>query len=419
MELDISLRKAEHLLNQDRFGEAQTEIKNYLASKPEDVNGLMILAQTHMGLGQDEMADLVVDDILKIEASNPEILYIKGVTQARLGQRKSALKFLDSALGLNPLIVEAYAAKAVLHFEEAKFEEALNDANAGLQIDPENDTCLNQRSRALLRLGRKEQHVEAEKQALKNNPMNPNTHATVGLGELEKGNTKKAKEHFREALKLDPNNDFARSGMVHAIKSTNLYYRLFLRYVFWMQGLKPQVRWAVVIIGYLLIRGLNTYSNELGSFSILAESVIILYVTFAVSTWIMTPVSNIFLRFHSYGKYLLNESQIKNTNISTAFLTVSLLGAVMLITMSDTLQWYNLGFYMCCTGIAMTVVMSSIENASLEKSKRNLKKAGIVFGIACAIVIISGIILPGLAFKIFNWLIYGFLGFQFYANSQR
>ncbi len=418
MELENSLRKAEYLLNQDRFGEAQKEIKSYLATNPEDIEGLTMLTQSHLGLGQDEKADEIVDDILKFDASNSIILYLKGVTQARLGKRKNALKFLNSALSFNPSLVEAHAVKAMVHIEDAQFEEALAAANTGLELDPQDESCLNQRSRALLKLGRKEEHVEADKQALKSNPMNPNTHATVGFSELEKGNTLKAKEHFREALRLDPNNDYAQSGMLHAIKSTNLYYRLFLKYVFWMQSLNPQIRWAVVIIGYLLVQGLDRYSEELGVFSPIAKGIVIIYIFFAISTWIIGPVSNIFLRFHSFGKYLLSQNELKTANLSAALLASSLIGLIIILLVGDQVEWYNFGFYILCSGIALTVVISSIENASLEKSKRNLKTAGTIFGIACGIVILSALILPGTALKIFNWLIYGFVGYQFYANTQ-
>lgn len=418
MEIEKSLRKAEHLLSQDRFGEAQNEIKNYLAAHPQDVEGLVILAQTHMGLGEDQKADQVVDDVLKLDASNPGILYLKGVTQARLGKRRTAMKFLDNALAFYPDMVEAHGAKSVIFFEEAKFEESLEAAKAGLEINPQDDLCLNQVSRALLKLGRTDQKIEADRQALRNNPMNPDTHATIGYGELENGNIKKAKEHFREALRLDPNNAFARQGMMHAIKSTNLYYRLFLKYIFWMQSLNSQTRWAVVIIGYLLIRGLSSYSDQLGPLSAFAGIIITLYMIFAISTWIIGPVSNMFLRFHKFGKYLLDEGDIKTANKTAALLGLSVIGTVIMLMNQEQVVLYNLGLYLLCSGIALTVVISSIDASRLEKSKRNLTIVGSIFGLACFILIVLSVVAPGLALQLFSYIIYGFVGFQFFANTQ-
>lgn len=418
MEL-AQLKKAEHLLSQDRFGEAKNEIKQYLSSDPENVGALIMLVQAYLGLDQHENADKVADDILKLDASNPVVLYLKGITQVGIGKSKNALKFLDNALSIDPNMVDAHGVRAVIFYGEAKFEEALAAANAGLALDPHHQLCLNQRSRALLKLGRTELHLEADKQALKNNPMSAQTHATVGWSELEKGDIKKAKDHFREALRLDPNDAYARSGMLHAIKSTNWFYRLFMMYLFWMQGLKPNVRWAVVIIGYLLIVGLNRYSGELGMFTPVAKIIIYLYMIFAISTWIIGSVSNIFLRFHSFGKYLLSESEIKAANKSAVLLGLAIAGGIFQFVMRDQVVWHNVGFFLVCSGVALTIIVSSIENASLEKSRRNLTRAGIAFAIAFAILMVLSLTLPGLALRFFNWLIYGFIAYQFYANTQQ
>lgn len=419
MELDKSLYKAEHLLKQERYNEAQKEVKSYLASDPESIPALIILIHCYLGMGNDEKADELADQLVKRNPADPEVLFLKGAIQAQLGKRKSALKFLDSALAYNPLITEAHGLKAVIYFEQAEFEEALEAANTGLRIDPENETCLVQRSMALLKLGRKDEHLDANQQALKSNPMNSRTHASVGYSALETGDHGKAKEHFREALRIDPGNEYARQGMLQAIKATNLFYRLFLKYVFWMQSLKPQVRWGVIIIGYLLIQGLNNYSASLGALTPFAEVVIVVYMVFAISTWIIGPVSNIFLRFHAFGKFILTEEETGVANKCAALLSAAVFGAILLYAADEgALQWKNLGIYLLSAGIALTVVVSSVANRSLQKSKKRLARLGKIFAVACGILIVSAIVLPGLAFNLFNWLIYGFIGYQFYANTQ-
>jgi tetratricopeptide (TPR) repeat protein len=370
-------------------------------------------------MGNDEKADEMADQLIKRNPADPEVLFLKGVTQTQLGKRKSALKFLDSALAYNPLIAEAHGLKAAIYFQLAEFEDAVEAAETGLSINPQNETCLTYRSMALLKLGRKDEHFDADKQALKNNPMNSFTHASVGYSALENGEHDKAKEHFREALRIDPSDEYARQGMLQAIKSTNLFYRLFLRYMFWMQGLKPQVRWAVIIVGYFLIQGLNMYSDTLGVFTPIAEVVIAAYMIFAISTWIIGPVSNIFLRFHDFGKFVLSEEEKSVANKSAALLSTAILGAILLyLAGENAILWKNLGLYLLTVGIALTVIVSSISNCRLQKSKNRLKKLGIIYAVGCSILIVSAIILPGLALKLFTWLIYGFIGYQFYANTQ-
>jgi tetratricopeptide (TPR) repeat protein len=372
-----------------------------------------------LGLNKDENADEIADQLLRKDPSDADILFLKGVTQAQLGKRKSALKFLNSALAFDPLKTQAHGLKASIYFQEAEFEKSLEAAGTGLQVDPHNELCLNYRSMALLKLDRKEEHLDADQQALKSNPMNPLTHASVGYSALQKGETDKAKNHFREALRIDPTNEFARQGMLQAIKATNLFYRIFLKYAFWMQGLKPQVRWAVIIIGYLMIQFLNRSASNLGAFAPVAEVIVIIYIIFAISTWIIGPVSDIFLRFHPFGKYMLTDEEKDVANICAGLLTIAVVGAIMLLSFDlNDVVLKNFGMYLLCSGIALTVVVSSIASRTLEKSKRRLKTAGIVFAVACSILIVSAVVLPVFALDLFNWLIWGFVGYQFYANSQ-
>ncbi|MBL3659060.1 tetratricopeptide repeat protein [Fulvivirga sediminis] len=419
MELERSLYKAEHLMNQGRYGEAIKEVNTHLAADPESIPGLIMLVQIYMAMSKDEKADEVADQLLARKPDDFTILYLKAITLSRLAKRKEALKFVNSALAYNPHMADAHGLKASIFYHDAEFEKSLEAANAGLSEDAHNETCLNFRSMALLKLGRAEDHFNADQEALKTNPMNPTTHATVGFSALEKGESDKAKEHFREALRIDPSNEYARSGMMMAIKSTNIFYALFLKYVFWMSGLKPQVRWGVVIIGYLLIQGLSRYSDALGAFEPIAQVIIILYMIFAISTWIINPVSNVFLRFHSFGKYLLSEEDIKVANVCAGLLLLSLCGAVGIFLFDEsTLQWYNLSFYLVCIGIALTVVVSSVSNRTLERSKRRLKSAGLIYAIASGVLILLALATPGLALKFFNIWMYGFIGYQFFANSQ-
>ena len=43
--------------------------------------------------------------------------------------------------------------------------------------------------------------------------------------------------HFREALRLDPESEFARRGVIEAIKAKNRFYALTLAYFLWMERL--------------------------------------------------------------------------------------------------------------------------------------------------------------------------------------
>src|SRR5206468_3894993 len=123
-------------------------------------------------------------------------------------------------------------------------------AEQGLQLDPEHVGCANLRAMAMVKLGRKAEAGATIDAALAKNPDNALTHANQGWTLLEKGDAKKALEHFCEALRLDPENAWARHGIVEALKARNLIYAVMLKYFLWMSKLSRQAQWAIILIGY-------------------------------------------------------------------------------------------------------------------------------------------------------------------------
>ena len=66
-------------------------------------------------------------------------------------------------------------------------------------------------------------HTEASVQELRNtlslDAEDATSHANLGWTLLHQGNLKKAEEHFREALRLDPELELARLGAIETLKS--------------------------------------------------------------------------------------------------------------------------------------------------------------------------------------------------------
>lgn len=417
MDQTNTLHRAHLLLEQQRFDEAKREVEQVLSADPTNVEALQALTQCYLGLDQTEKAHQTVESAIRQDPTDVISLYLKGVILLDLAKYRQALKFIDSALSFNPTFAEAYGAKSAALYALAQFEEALEAANQGLSVEADNTFCLNQRARALLKLGRTEENEQTTRQALRSNPEDANTHANVGYTQLELGNHQQAKIHFREALRLDPTHEFARYGMLQALKASNLFYRLWLKYVFWMASLSPRTRWAVIIIGYLLFRWMSSARASFGSLEVVATLLIYSYFVFALSTWIIEPVSNLFLRFHVFGRYVLTEEEKKTSNYSLGLLATALLGLLVVITV-DQVQWTNVGVYLLCYGIALTIVVSAVASKDTEKGIRNVRVAGAIFAAVALLNIVLGVVAPVLALQLFSYAVWGFVGFQFFANSQ-
>src|SRR5581483_7555851 len=104
---------------------------------------------------------------------------------------------------------------------------------------------------ALVKLGRKTEAASTIDGALQRDPENARSHANQGWTYLHRGEPKLAMVHFREALRIDPTLDWARAGMVEALKAHNVIYRWVLRYFLFMSRLNKQARWGILIGGYI------------------------------------------------------------------------------------------------------------------------------------------------------------------------
>jgi len=189
--------------------------------------------------------------------------------------------------------------------------------------------ALNVRSTVLIKLNRKEESFATIEGALRNDPNNAYTHANYGWGLLEKGDHKKALKHFKEALKNNPNFDYAQKGMIEALKASNPVYRLFLKYAFWIGNMGAKYQWIFLLGFWFGNQALNKLAEDNASLRPILVPVIILLAIFAFSTWVIKPISNLFLRFNAYGKFLLNKQEKMSANFVAVALVVLLTGVCM------------------------------------------------------------------------------------------
>src|SRR5262249_14726907 len=149
-----------------------------------------------------------------------------------------------------------------LHHDAKRFRDALAAAERGLRLDPESPLCTNIRAMALRGLGRKEDAGDAVAAALSRNPEDAASHANMGWNLLHQGKPKPALDHFREALRLRPDMEWARNGVVEALKARWLLYRLILKYFLFMSRLKGRVQWFILIGGYLAYQVVRSISSS-------------------------------------------------------------------------------------------------------------------------------------------------------------
>lgn len=397
------------LLEQRRYSAAQTELRQVLAEFPEHTYAHALLS---LALAQDERVgdaartpehrDQLIQATRHAElaiASDPNDalgFYALAFSRLKRGDCPAAIEAGQTSIALDPSDADSYAIVAGAQLQSRQYAAALETAERGLRVDPEHGSCTNIRSLSLERLGRAGDAIAAAKAQLSRQPDDSTAHAAVAYAHLNRGEYKQAQLSFREALRLDPTDEFARRGMIEAINSSNIFYRTLHRYFVWMGRLDQRVAFALMIGFYLLVRNIGRLAEAVPALAPYTSVMVLVYVIFALTTWIASPLMNTALRLHPFGRHLLNGKERL-----TSTLIAILMGLAVLCLIGGTA-------FLDLT-IAMAGVMYCFLLAVFVVATMNMPTpmGRLAIGIASAIVAVLPFI-PGM----FVYFIYGSLAIQ-------
>ncbi len=398
------------LMQSQRFQEAEGVLKTGLSSQPDNEQLLALFAEVNIRLANYDVAREAIDNAIGLNPQWPHLFYIKAQVAVLQDDYKLGEECLQMAVSLDPEDADYLSYWALIKLDLKQYEAALELANRSLALDAENLLGMNSRSTALLKLGYKEDSFNTIEGALREDPNNSYTHANYGWGLLEKGNSKKALEHFREALRSNPSNMNAQAGMVEALKANNIFYRYFLKYTFWIGNLTKKYQWGVVLGFYFGMKGLRLLAEKNPPLQPYLTPLIILLSIVAFSTWIITPVSNLFLRLNSYGRHLLDKKEIQSSNFVGISFLVFIAGGIAYFS---TAQEPFLG--VTVFGFAMMLPFGAMFAPSKYKNAMVIYAAGMaVVGILSIVTSFS----TGELYNLFTTIfVFSFIAFQFIANS--
>ncbi|HEY9046275.1 MAG TPA: tetratricopeptide repeat protein [Ohtaekwangia sp.] len=363
------LEHAQQLITQQRYKDAEAKLRSILSLEPNNTQALALFAICLSEQDKQPEAIKVIQSAISQEPDNDYLLYLASLFYFKDDKPKDSEKFIRNAISYNPHSADYFGLLAAIKLSQKEWEEALKYANKGLESDPDNLQCLNTRSTALYKLDKKEEAYSTIQEALNKDPENELTHTNLGWSLLEKGEQKKALEHFREALKINPNYAYAKAGLVEGLKARYWFYRVFLKYAFWISNFKSGGQWAVIFglyFGVRLLRGVAASNETLGY---ILYPVIYLYTAFALSTWVITPLSNLFLRLNVYGRYALTDEETTSSNFVGISFLLGIIGFIAYLFTGNFL-FAMLGIY----GVAMMIPLSSMYNP-VAKNKQTILMA--------------------------------------------
>ena len=403
------LKRAEVLLSQNRNSDANKLLADLYSQDPNNVEILSLYCQVSINLNELKKAEDLIDSALSIEPNNDYLYYQKANIALQNDQYDRADFLLSKAIEINPYFSHYFAMLGNLALARKQFEKALDFADKALELDATDVLALNIRSTAQLKLNKKEASFETIEDALEEDPNNPYTHSNFGWNLLEKGNHEKALFHFQEALKTDPNFEYAQDGMKEALKAKYYIYRKYLQFSLWLNNFTAKYQWGYIIGFYLLYRFVAKTAQKNEALQAYLYPLLALMFIFAMSTWLITPFSNLFFRLNKFGKHLLDKKEKMSSNfVGFSFVLFIIALITYLVTFSEF--WLLLAFY----GFTMMIPYSVM----FMNSK--IKHALLIYTIAMAgigAIALSLTYISNGATNIFSMIyIFGFIAFQWLAN---
>jgi len=231
--------------NKTRF--TKDALEKAISLEPKNVEAILKLAELYLFVEDYKTSVQYIDDALKIDVTNPKAYFMKGMdfkclkdtakaissfTTAieqnpkyyepymQLGlifsakHNKLALQYFNTAISLHPQSTEAYYGRAFFRQESGEFDQAIEDYNIILQIDPKYKYA--HFNLGYLNYNNNKDYDKAVKnftKAIDSDPNYINAYYWRALCYENQSNKKAAADDYQKVLNLDPDNDLAEKGL--------------------------------------------------------------------------------------------------------------------------------------------------------------------------------------------------------------
>lgn len=383
------LRRAQILLSQERYKDAEKELGQALGQDPNDPFALAMLSDVYLETDRRPKALELAQEAMAKEPNFPFFYHQLARAYFFNNKIKECKETINAGIGLSPNDPDFYLLLSQIEYFQENWEASLAAADKGLALDPERVGLINQRTQALVKLNRKAEAAATVDFALHNEPENAYAHANKGWVAIEQDDYETAVKHFKESLRLDPTNAYTRTGLKEAIKAKNILYRYVLKYFLWMNKMQEKSRWGFVIGIYVLYQIILKISSSFPTLATILSPIIVLYILMAFSSWIAMPVSNAFLRFHPLGKHALTKDEIRASTAVMSLLAGAVVSIAAFFILGHAIELRNGSIFISTGGeflftLSIVLLLLMIPVGAFFKTTaetKHRKQMGIILGV--------------------------------------
>ncbi len=374
--------RVEFLIAQRRYKMAYDLLKEELVSRPDEPRLLSLLATCSLYLNKKDEALDLTSELIRMEPWNPYHFYLRANVFLSKNKMQDAHQLLSEAIAIDPNNNVYYELEARILYHKKEFVQAERAAQMSLSLDAQNIDAVNILARIYNAQNKREESERLMSKVLDLDPENVDTHTNYGMQFLEKGQVPKAMEHFSQALRKEPNNQYAQHGMKLAMKAKFPLYRWLLQFQLFMAKQSQQTNFIVIIGIVIITQSIGRLSEVIGGIAVpLGYTIVALLVLFVLSSWILDSIMTFVLSTQKMGRLALDERELKLakfTGIQLLLIALGLLGMIVNLT------------YLHIAGIGFLGLLTSQRLIVEENSKG--RKIALVFYSGGALLFIAAIV---------------------------
>ena len=375
------LERALALAEVGRVDGAEQVLRRLLAEAPDDPDLLAILALLLSDAGRYEEAVVAADGALAGDPDSVMAFMARAHSLLGLERTDDALAAASEAVRLDPDDADTHQLVAVIYAAKADWPAARVNAERALAIEPESKVALGIRASALAFESGDSEWREAAGKTLAAAPHDAVAHTLTGVAHLYGGSERDAVDHFREALRIDPDDEAAQAGLAAAMKASHPLFRPMFRFFMWQERIGTGPMIALWIVGGFVARGIWH-----GVGGVAGGIAIGLWLGFIALTWLAVPIANLLLRLSSVGRAILPKEEKRSSTLFALLIAGALL-SVPLVLLDG-------GFMEVALVLVFLALAAGSAHELSSRRKRLLERAIVGIALASAtgaILIVSGV----------------------------
>lgn len=264
LSFDDLANRMQHLVTLKKYDFALKELEEMRKHNSDSIDVLIFFPYVNFYQGKYDLAIEQSENILSTNISYSTVYFILAMSYLKKNNYKKLGEVTDLGLNKFPNDVPLIGCK-VRYLSVVKQEkEALEIAELALSYEPNNSQILNMKAQLLHNL-KKEGSEELLDISLANDPMNSGSYVAKGHLCFDKQEYEKAKVHYLEALKINPDNKIAREHLNSILCIT--YFPTHFKVLNFFNRNLPRifsffVLWIVVSFGFTAY---SKFSDGMGS----------------------------------------------------------------------------------------------------------------------------------------------------------